>query len=58
MIFSFNNYVSLSYFQLSLYNRVATFLGKSCQLCLPSVHFAAAELYLSVFPFGNGGLCG
>ena len=31
-------------------------LGKSCQLCLPSVYFVAASLYLSVFPFGVGGL--
>ena len=37
---------------LSLGNRVFTFLGKSFQLCLPSVHFVAALLYLSVFPFG------
>ena len=30
--------------------------GKSCQHCLPSVHFVAALLHLSVFPFGVGGL--
>ena len=27
-----------------------------CQLCLSSVHFETASLYLSVFPFGAGGL--
>ena len=37
--FSFNNYqyVSFSYIQLSLSNRVATFWGKGCQVCLLSV---------------------
>ena len=44
------------YIQLSLGNRVPTFLVKSCQLCLPSVHFVAALFYLSVFSFGTGGL--
>ena len=29
-----------------------TFLGKNCQLCLPSVPFVAALLYLSGFSFG------
>ena len=28
--------------QLNLYNRVANLVGKSCQLCLSSVHFVAA----------------
>ena len=32
------------------------FLGKSCQLSVPSVHFVAAYLYLFVFPYGVGGL--
>ena len=51
-----NNYVSLRYIQLSLGNKFATFLGKICQLCLSSVHFGTAKLYLSVFPFGVGSL--
>ena len=38
MFFSFNNYVNLRYIQLSFGNRTAIFLGKICQLCLPSVH--------------------
>ena len=46
----------LVYIQLSLGNRIPTFLGKSCQLCLPPVHSVVALLYLSVFPFGVGGL--
>ena len=29
---------------------------KSCQLCLPSVHFVAVLVFLSVFPFGVKGL--
>ena len=36
----------------SLDNRLPTFLGKSCQLPFASIHFVAALLYLSVFPFG------
>ena len=38
----------------SLCNRVPPppYLGKICQLCLPSVHFVIALLYLSVFLFG------
>ena len=32
------------------------FSGKEFQLCLPAVHFLAAWLYLSVFPFGGRGL--
>ena len=51
-----NKYVSLRYIQLGLGNRVTIFLVKSCQLCLPSVHFVVAKLYFSVFPFGVGGL--
>ena len=47
--------VSWLYIQLSLGNSVR-FWGKSYQLCLPSFHFVAALLYLSVFPFGVGGL--
>ena len=47
------NYVSWLYIQFSLGNRVPTFLGKSCQLCLSSVHFVVALLY---FTFGIGGL--
>ena len=31
-------------------------LGRGLQLCLPSVGFVAALLYVSVFPFGVGGL--
>ena len=31
--------------------RIATFLGESCQLCLPSVLYVAVKLYLSVFLF-------
>ena len=46
---TFNNYVSLLYIQLSLGN---IFTGISWQHCLPSVHFVAALLNLSVFPFG------
>ena len=53
---SFNNYVSYRYIQLNLGNRVAIFLGKSCYFCLPSVHFMVTVLYLSVLPFGVGGL--
>ena len=41
LFFSFNNYVRLRFIQLSLDNRVATFLGKSCQLCVPINHFVA-----------------
>ena len=49
LCFSFNNYVSLRYIQLSWGNIIATFLGKSCQLCLPSVYFVAAYfIYLSL----------
>ena len=55
-MFSFNNCASWLYILLSLGNRVHTFLGKRCKLCSPSVHFMVALLYLSVFPFGVGGL--
>ena len=54
--FSFNNYVSWLYIQVSLGNIITTFLGKGYQLCLPSVHFVATLLYLSVIPFDVGGL--
>ena len=40
-MFFFNNYVSKVYIQLSLGNKVATFLGTGCQLCLLSVRFVA-----------------
>ena len=43
----FMYYKSWLYIQLSLGNRVATFLGKRWQLCLPFVHFVAALLCLS-----------
>ena len=36
---------------LSLGSRVATFLGKGCQLCLPSGSFCSRLMYLSAFPF-------
>ena len=35
---------------VSLGNRVATFLGKGCQLCLLSVLFVAASLYMPISP--------
>ena len=39
-------------------NTCATFLGKSCQLSVASVHFVAAYLYLFVFLFGVVGAGG
>ena len=42
----FSNYYGVFFF-LMFFFRVASFLGKSCKLCLPSVHFVAVELYLS-----------
>ena len=47
---SFSNHESYRYIQLSLGNRVATFLGKSCQLCLSSVLFAAFNCICLSFP--------
>ena len=44
-MFSFNNYVSYRYIQLRLGNRVASFLGKGCQVCLPSILFEAVKLF-------------
>ena len=38
-VLSLNNYVHCRYIQFSSGNRVATILGKGCQLCLPSVFF-------------------
>ena len=38
-------------FQLHLGNSVAIFFGKNCQVCLLSVHFVVAKLYLFFFPF-------
>ena len=55
MVF-FNNYVSCLYIQLSSGNRDPNFLRMSSQKCVPSVHFVAASLYLSIFPFYFGGL--
>ena len=55
VFFSFGNRVCLRDVRLSLGDRVATFLGKSCQLCLPSVHYVAASLCLPAFPFGVNG---
>ena len=54
MCFSFSNCVRLRYNQLSLGNRVATFLGKSCRLCLPPVHFMAAYCICLSFPLVFG----
>ena len=42
------------YFQQVWVKELPPFLEKSCQLCLPSVHFVAAKLYFSVFSFGVG----
>ena len=39
LMFYFQQVCMFKIVQLSLGNRVATILGKSCQLCLPSVHF-------------------
>ena len=42
--------------EVSVGNRVPTFLEKSCQFYLSFIHFVAALMYLSVFPFGVEGL--
>ena len=55
LMFYFQQECMFKIIQLGLGNRVANILGKGCQLCLPSVHFVAASLYLSVFTFGVGG---
>ena len=41
-MFHFQQVCMFKIIQLSLGNSVATILGKSCQFCLPSVHFMAA----------------
>ena len=48
--------MGLGYVRLSLGGGVDAYFGGSCRICLPSVHFVAAWLCLSVFPFGVGGL--
>ena len=47
LLFPDNNYVSLIYIQLNMCNRTASCFRKSCQLCLPSVHFVTTKLHLS-----------
>ena len=54
-LFSYLCFVIVAF--LFSYFFVATFFGKSCHLCLPYILFVAL-LYLSVFPFGVGGLRG
>ena len=56
LFFSFNNYVSRKYIQLSLGNRVATFSGKGCKPHLLFILFVGVSLYLSVFLFHVGDL--
>ena len=55
-MFSFSNYVSLRYIQLSLGNRVASFFGKELPVLLDIYSFGGCLLVLSVFSFGVGGL--
>ena len=54
LMVSLKRYVGLRYIQLSLGNRIATFLEKNCHLFLSSGNFVAAYLYLSAFSFGVG----
>ena len=43
-------------FRLVWVTTLLSFFRKSCYVCLPSVHFVAALLYLAVLPFDVGGL--
>ena len=50
---SSNDYGSLSHIQLLIGNRVATFLRKGCQLCLPSVSVSIVYNRAIVYNLGS-----
>ena len=58
LVFFFDNYVSWLYiFSLVWETEFPPFWGRSCQLCLPSVHFVTTLLHLSFhLVLGVGGL--
>ena len=55
-LFSFGSYAGWLWTKLRLGGGIPIFMGRGGHLILHFVHFVTVLLYLSIFPFGVGGL--